>query len=268
MTAPLEFRDVTVRLGTGSNAIDAVRSVNLTVPAGSIVGLVGESGSGKSTLARAAVGLVEPTSGSILLDGVDVAHATRSSAKLRREIQMVFQDPYSCLDPRITIGGSIDEALAALGRRDPSRRLKPAERIAEVRRLLGVVHINPNRHTDYPSTLSGGERQRIALARALAAGPRVLLADEITSALDVSIQGSVLNLLLELQREYRLTVLFISHNLAVVRHICDEVAVMRRGELIEVGPVLEVLEAPREAYTRELVSAVPRIGVPLFDTAY
>lgn len=264
MTVPLEFHDVTVRLGSGSHAIDAVRELNLTVPAGSIVGLVGESGSGKSTLARAAVGLVEPSHGSILLDGVDVAHARGTQARLRREIQMVFQDPYSCLDPRITIGGSIDEALRALGRRDRSQQRSAHGREAEVRRLLRTVHLDPDRHTDYPNTLSGGERQRIALARALAAGPRVLLADEITSALDVSIQGSVLNLLLELQREYQLTVLFISHNLAVVRHVCDTVAVMRHGELLEVGPVLEVLESPRAEYTRELVSAVPRVGVPLF----
>lgn len=263
----LEFRNVSVRFGHGRRAFDAVRNVSLIVPTGSIIGLVGESGSGKSTLARAAVGLTEPSVGEILLDGINVAHARAKTAQFRQDIQMVFQDSYSCLDPRFTIGDSINEALTALGRRRPGQMKSRADRQVEVRRLLTLVNLDPGRHDAYPDSLSGGQRQRVALARALAAGPSVLLADEITSSLDVSVQGSVLNLLVELQQVFDLTVLFISHNLAVVRHVCDRVAVMYHGEIVEEGPVLDVLENPSQDYTRKLVSSVPEIGVPLFTNA-
>jgi len=266
MTATLEFRNVSVRFGSGRSAFQAVTDASFTVPEGTTVGLVGESGSGKSTLARAAVGLVEPSSGSILLDGEDVAHTRGRHATLRRAIQMVFQDPYSCLDPRMTIGESIDEGLRTRATRDPSHRLGRTGRRDEIHRLLSTVQLAPSRASDYPQSLSGGERQRVALARALAAGPRVLLADEITSALDVSVQGAVLNLLMDLRREFGLTVLFISHNLAIVRHVCDAVVVMKSGQIVEAGPVTQVLESPHEEYTRRLVAAVPHVGVPLFDT--
>ena len=243
MSAPqrdLVFEDVTVRFG----AMTAVDAVSLTVPAGQVVGLVGESGSGKSTLARAAVGLAPVHGGRILLGGEPVPTKGRD-----RPLQMVFQDPYSSLDPRMSIGESVAEALP--------RGVARGERKAEVARLLELVHIDPTRATARPSELSGGQRQRVALARALAGRPSVVVADEITSALDVSIQGAVLNLVRELQRELGLSMLFISHNLAVVRYVASHVAVMHRGRIVEQGPTAQVLAAPDHDYTRELLAAVP-----------
>lgn len=260
----LEFRDVTVTFGEGGDAFTAVRGVSLTVGSGRITGLVGESGSGKSTLARAAVGLHEPSSGEILLDSADVVRASGDRARLRRRIQMIFQDPQACLDPRRTVASSLVEALDAKDRRDGGRRARRASRGSEVERLLTSVSLPPTFATRYPNQLSGGQRQRVAIARALAAGPSVVLADEITSALDVSVQGAVLNLLVDVQRELGLTILFVSHNLAVVRHVCDRVAVMRAGEIVEEGEVLQVLEQPEHEYTRTLVDAVPEVGVPLW----
>jgi peptide/nickel transport system ATP-binding protein len=235
----LRFEDVTVRYGSTT----AVDGVSLTVPPGQIIGLVGESGSGKSTLARAAVGLAPIDGGRILLDGQPVpTHG-------RRPLQMVFQDPYSSLDPRMTIGESVSEAIPP----GTSR----AERRAEVARVLELVHLDPDRADVRPSQLSGGQRQRVALARALAGRPEVVIADEITSALDVSIQGAVLNLVRELQRELGLSMLFISHNLAVVRYVASQVAVMHRGRIVEQGSTDQVLAHPRDDYTRELLAAVP-----------
>jgi peptide/nickel transport system ATP-binding protein len=235
----LEFQDVTVRYGPTT----AVDGVSLTVPTGQVVGLVGESGSGKSTLARAAVGLA-PYTGRILLDGEPVPTRGR-----HRPLQMVFQDPYSSLDPRMSIGESVAEAMP--------RGVSRAERRAEVERLLELVHLDPGRAGARPSELSGGQRQRVALARALAGRPEVVIADEITSALDVSIQGAVLNLVRELQRELGLSMLFISHNLAVVRYVASHVAVMRDGRIVEQGPTAQVLAEPAHDYTRELLAAVP-----------
>jgi peptide/nickel transport system ATP-binding protein len=267
----LEFQHLTVRFGSGRRAVTAVDGINLRIPSGNIVALVGESGSGKSTIARAAVGLQEPSHGRILLDGEDVAHARgRHLVERRRRIQMIFQDPYSCLDPRLTIGASIVEALAVTDRR--ARRSTGAamttsaarrERTAE---LLRLVQLDPDKSAVLPSALSGGQRQRVAIARALAAEPDVLLADEITSALDVSVQGSVLNLLTDVQKRLSLTVLFISHNLAVVRQIADEIAVMHHGAIVESGRTLDVIERPQHDYTRNLIAAVPRIGEPLFSS--
>jgi peptide/nickel transport system ATP-binding protein len=234
----LRFEGVTVRYGRALTAVDAV---DLTVPSGQVVGLVGESGSGKSTLARAAVGLAEPSGGRILLDGVPMRD--------RRPLQMVFQDPYSSLDPRMTIGDSIAEAMPRAGRRRD-----------EVVRLLELVGLDADRVSAYPGALSGGQRQRVAIARALAGKPEVLIADEITSALDVSIQGTVLNLVRTLQRELRLSMLFISHNLAVVRYVSDIVAVMYLGRIVEVGPASDVLGNPQHPYTKELLAAAPRRG--------
>lgn len=248
----LEFRDLTVRFGTGHSTVTAVDGVDLSVPAGSIVGLVGESGSGKSTLAKAAVGLVPTVGGEILMDG----HPVRRS-RGRRALQMVFQDPYSSLDPRMTIGDSIAEAM-------PGGRGRK-ERKAEVARLLELVELDPARASTLPGGLSGGQRQRVALARALAAEPEVVLADEITSALDVSVQGAVLNLVRDLQHRLGLSILFISHNLAVVRYVSDYIAVMYLGSIVEVGPAAEILTAPQHPYTRTLLDAAPRFGASLDD---
>ena len=242
----LSFEGVTVRFGR----LTAVDGVHLTVPDGTVVGLVGESGSGKSTLARAAVGLIQPSGGRILLDGRPLPRKTRP-------LQMVFQDPYSSLDPRMTVGDSVAEAIprgAAAGR---------TARRAEVTRLLELVDLPPDRAGLYPVQLSGGQRQRVALARALAGRPEVIIADEITSALDVSIQGTVLNLVRDLQRRLRLSMLFISHNLAVVRYVSDIIAVMYLGRIVECGPADDVLLDPQHPYTRELLAAIPGTDAPV-----
>jgi peptide/nickel transport system ATP-binding protein len=237
----LSFDEVTVRYGAATN----LDRVSLTVPDGQVVGLVGESGSGKSTLARAAVGLAPLAGGRILLDGAEVPRKGR-----HRPLQMVFQDPYSSLDPRMTIGESIAEAMHGA-------RSHRVARAAETARLLELVHLDPSRADTLPAQLSGGQRQRVALARALAGDPKVVIADEITSALDVSVQGAVLNLVKEMQRELGLSMLFISHNLAVVRYVAGHVAVMHEGRIVEHGPTQQVLERPAEAYTRQLLAAVP-----------
>jgi len=244
----LRFDNVTVRYGTGRHAHVAAEAVDLVVPSGHVVGLVGESGSGKSTLARAAVGLVAPAAGAILLDGKPVPR------RGRRPLQMVFQDPYASLDPRMTAGESVAEAIA---RGTISGR---AARRREAGRLIELVGLPAGTVDRLPGELSGGQRQRVALARALAGRPDVIIADEITSALDVSTQGAVLNLVRELQRELRLSMLFISHNLAVVRYVADFVAVMYQGRIVEHGPAEAVLSRPAHAYTRKLLAAVPVPG--------
>lgn len=246
----LRFDHVSVRYGGRRTGRTAVKDVDLVVPSGAVVGLVGESGSGKSTLARATVGLTSVSDGSITLDGRDLLRSRGRS----RPVQMVFQNPYSSLDPRMTIGESIAEALPRAERRGRSART------AEVVRLLELVNLDGDRAAALPGMLSGGQRQRVALARALAAGPDVLVADEITSALDVSVQGAVVNLIRDLQQQMGLTLLFISHNLAVVRYISDYVAVMRHGELLEFGAADAVLSEPDHPYTRELLDSVPALG--------
>jgi peptide/nickel transport system ATP-binding protein len=243
----LRFEDVTVRFGSRLHRLTAVDQVSLTVPDGEVVGLVGESGSGKSTLARAAVGLVPVHSGRILLDGRPL------SRRGRRPVQMVFQDPYSSLDPRMRIGATIAEAIP---------RHAAVDRRAEVARLLALVELDPAGARAYPGQLSGGQRQRVALARALGARPEVIVADEITSALDVSIQGTVLNLVRTLQRELGTSMLFISHNLAVVRYMASSIAVMYLGRIVEHGPAERVLGDPQHPYTRELLAAVPGEPAP------
>ncbi|MEU6265450.1 ABC transporter ATP-binding protein [Saccharopolyspora shandongensis] len=246
----LVFDGVSVRYGR----MTAVDGVSLTVPAGKVVGLVGESGSGKSTLARAAVGLSPVSGGRVLLGGTDVRRLPR-----RRPLQMVFQDPYSSLNPRMTIGESITEAMPRGA--FPGR----AARRAEVARLLELVNLDPDRADHLPGQMSGGQRQRVALARALAGQPEALIADEITSALDVSVQGAVLNLVRSVQRQLDLSMLFISHNLAVVRYLSDLVAVMYLGRIVEAGPAEQVLTDPQHPYTRDLLDAAPSAHKPLFD---
>jgi peptide/nickel transport system ATP-binding protein len=267
----LRFEGVTVRYGTGRHAHVAADRVDLVVPSGQVVGLVGESGSGKSTLARAAVGLVAPAAGRVLLDGKPVPR------RGRRPLQMVFQDPYASLDPRMTAGESIAEAIprrpaggpgaGEAGRGYPGAlrgpKLSGVSRRDEAARLTELVGLPPGSADAFPAELSGGQRQRVALARALAGRPDVIIADEITSALDVSTQGAVLNLVRDLQRELRLSMLFISHNLAVVRYVADHVAVMYQGRIVEHGPATRVLTDPAHDYTRELLAAVPRPGTRL-----
>ena len=241
----LEFRGVTVSFGHGRQAMRAVDRVDLTVEDRQILGLVGESGSGKSTLARAAVGLVRPGAGRIMLDGVDVRGADH------RRIQMVFQDPYSSLDPRMSTGTSIAEALSAGPR---------ATRRAEVERLLELVGLDPRVARLPPGALSGGQRQRVALARGLAGHPDVLIADEITSALDVSVQGAVLNLVRDVQRQLGTAMMFISHNLATVRYLCDVIAVMYAGRIVEIASSDDLMSDPQHPYTRMLLRSALRLG--------
>lgn len=250
----LRFEDVSVHYGSRRTGLTAVDGVSLPVPSGGVVGLVGESGSGKSTLARAAVGLSPVTAGAVRLDGVDV----RRLKGRHRPIQMVFQDPYSSLDPRMTIGDSIAESI-------PRGRYTRPQRREEVARLLELVNLDGDRAWMLPGALSGGQRQRVALARALAADPEVVIADEITSALDVSVQGSVLNLVRDVQRRLDLTMLFISHNLAVVRYISDFIAVMYLGRVVELGTSDQVLSDPQHPYTRELLDAAPSRHGSLFS---
>ena len=256
----LEIRGLTVRFAGGHRTLTAADGVDLHLPSGQVLGLVGESGSGKSTVARALVGLVPVSAGQVLLDGEDVAGRGRRRAA-RRQIQMVFQDPYGSLEPRMTVGETMGEAVAAHGR--VGRR----QRRDEVERLLDLVALDAGHARRLPRELSGGQRQRVAIARALAAEPRVLIADEVTSALDASVQGAILNLLRDLQARLGLTVLFISHNLAVVRYVSDVVAVMYLGKIVEIATTDDLLERPQHPYTRALLDAVPQLGAPPVELA-
>ncbi|MGW3957658.1 ABC transporter ATP-binding protein [Streptomyces sp. NPDC004752] len=251
----LEIRDLVVMFGSGAHATAAVDRVSLTVEAGSVVGLVGESGSGKSTLARAIVGLAPISSGEILLDGEPIhppdGRLTRSMRVRRRRIQLVFQDPYGALSPRRSIGSSIAEGVTAAG---GGRRV---DLRAEVRSLMELVRLDPKHENLLPRQLSGGQRQRVAIARALAARPEVLIADEITSALDVSVQGAALNLVRDVQQETGVSILFISHNLAVVRYMSERIAVMKDGRIVESSAADDITLRPTHPYTQQLVAAVP-----------
>nr|WP_197676235.1 oligopeptide/dipeptide ABC transporter ATP-binding protein [Nakamurella panacisegetis] len=218
---------------------------------GRVLGLVGESGSGKSTTARAVVGLA-PHTGRITIGDTDLSVVSaRAARQARRRVQLVFQDPRSSLDPRFTVAECVAEGLGAGRGRDTSRR---------VEELLELVSLDPDLGRSRPGQLSGGQRQRVAIARALAAEPEVLVADEVTASLDVSVQAVVLNLLRRLQSELGLSMLFISHNLAVVRYMCDDVAVMFDGHIVEEGTVEDVISRPQHPYTRSLLAAVPEVG--------
>jgi oligopeptide transport system ATP-binding protein len=233
-------------------SVKAVDGVSFDIPEGHTLGLVGESGSGKSTTGYCILRLLKPTSGSVRFMGKELLELDRENLRrMRREMQIVFQDPYSSLDPRMTVGGIVAEPLEVHG--IGTRR----SRRETVRRLLEVVGFNPNYTNRYPHEFSGGQRQRIGIARALALNPKLIVCDEPVSALDVSIQAQILNLLKDLQRDFSLTYLFISHDLAVVRAMSDEIAVMNRGELVEVGRAEQIYLSPKDEYTKALFSAVP-----------
>lgn len=250
-----EFRRPRRTLTGPAPVVHAVRDVSLEVPAGQRLGIVGESGSGKSTLLRLLCGLDQPTSGEVWVEGRPVhGQSARQLGWLRRRMQLVFQDPMGSLDPRMRVRDIIAEPMVA--QRMPGRR----ERVAE---LLEAVGLAADAGDRYPHQFSGGQRQRISVARALAPGPHILVADEPVSALDVSVRAQVLNLVDELVDRMGLTLVFVSHDLSVVRHVCDRVAVMRRGEVVEEGPTEELYAAPRHPYTRELLASVPRLDEAL-----
>lgn len=251
----LTISDLTVTYGTGRHKLTAVDSASFSVPRGTTLALVGESGSGKSTIARAIVGLAPVSSGSIRVAGTDVdVSSSRRTPSFRRQAQMVFQDPFASLNPRMTVADTLDEALSRRGgliRRDRRR---------EAVRLLDLVRLPLSSLSRFPHEFSGGQRQRIAIARALSVGPEVILMDEVTSALDVSVQATIINLLKDLQSELALTYLFISHDLSVVSTISDRIAVLYLGRIVEQAETPDIISAPEHPYTKALMASVP--GAP------
>jgi ABC-type oligopeptide transport system ATPase subunit len=260
MTALLEVRDLVKRFPVKRGLIvertvdyvDAVAGVSFDIEAGKTLGLVGESGSGKSTTGYCVLQLLRPTSGSVRFDGHELTELEGEELRrVRRDAQIVFQDPYSSLDPRMTVGNIVSEPLVV--HKVGSRR----DRQVRVRELLDVVGFDPTYVNRYPHEFSGGQRQRIGIARALALSPRLIVCDEPVSALDVSIQAQIINLLKDLQREFNLAYLFIAHDLAVVRSVSDRIAVMHHGRIVETGSADEVYERPKEDYTKALLASVP-----------
>jgi peptide/nickel transport system ATP-binding protein len=235
-----------------ASIVRAVDGVSFTIEEGETFGLVGESGSGKTTTGRCILRLIEPTSGDVRFKGEDVLRFSRARLRqARRDMQIVFQDPYSSLNPRMRVGAIVEEPLIIhrVGTK-PQRRARVAE-------LFELVGLDPSQLTRYPHQFSGGQRQRIGLARALALNPSLVIADEPVSALDVSVQAQVINLLMDLQERLKLTYLFIAHDLRLVRHICSRIAVMYLGKIVEMGETEAIFAAPAHPYTRALLSAIP-----------
>jgi peptide/nickel transport system ATP-binding protein len=250
----LEVRDLTVSFPSESGTVTAVRGVSYALAPGEVLGIVGESGSGKSTVARCIARLVEPTSGRIVIGDTDFASISRAQLHaLRRKVQIVFQDPYRSLNPRRTVGAAIVEGPMNYG---ASRN----EAYGRARQLMELVRLDPKVLDRYPHQFSGGQRQRICIARSLAMEPDLLIADEAVSALDVSVQAQVLALLDDIRRRLDLAMLFITHDLRVAAQVCDRVAVMTRGRIVEYGPIADVFAHPRDAYTRALLAAAPGRG--------
>jgi ABC-type glutathione transport system ATPase component len=261
-TPLLRISGLTVRYPTARNAlgkptahINAVDDVSLALDPGETLGIVGESGSGKTTLGRATLRLIEPDAGSVRFEGIDLLKASHASLRpLRRRMQIIFQDPAACLNPRMRIADIVAEPLRihnAVSSRAEARRTA-----AELLERCGMPADAVDRH---PHQFSGGQRQRIAIARALALRPSLIVCDEPTSALDVSVQAQIVNLLQDLQDELGLAYLFISHDMAVVSHICQRIAVMKQGKIVESGPADQIVERPEHPYTQQLLSAVPRM---------
>jgi dipeptide transport system ATP-binding protein len=258
MTAVLEARELkrTYEVKRGLFAqpatVQALIGVSFSLEAGKTLAVVGESGSGKSTLARLLTMIEQPTAGALLIDGSDVAQADAATRRqLRRDIQIVFQNPYGSLNPRKTVGQTLEEPLVV------NKKMTSAERAAAARDMMRKVGLRPEFYDRYPHMFSGGQRQRIAIARALMLRPKIVVLDEPVSALDVSIRAQVLNLLADLQQEFKLAYVFVSHDLSVVRHIADRVMVIYLGHVVEVGARDAIFGAPQHPYTRALLSATP-----------
>jgi len=262
--AYLEIRDLQTHFKKRSGSIfaptvetiRAVDGVSLSIERGEILGLVGESGCGKSTLSRTVMQLIRPTAGSIILNGEDLAQLRPSEVRKRRlDFQMVFQDPYASLNPRMTVYSTLSEAIR---QRHPG--ISRADMESRVVRLLETVGLDPRFQKKYPHEFSGGQRQRIAIARALAPEPKLIIADEPVSALDVSIQSQILNLLKKLRAELGLTMIFITHDLGVVRYLADRIVVMYKGKIVEEGEAEALFANPQNAYTQKLLAAIPKLA--------
>ena len=252
----LELNSVEVTY-PGPPRFTAVKGIDLSVPAGKTVGLVGESGSGKSSIARAAVGLTPVTGGSINLDGTDITNPKGKALRfLRQNAQLVFQDPHASLNPRMEIAMAVQEAVSVA----TGKRISSAECERTALDLLDKVGVPKAAMRRYPHQLSGGQLQRVSIARALALEPKMLILDEVTASLDVSVQAKILNLLRQLQRELDISMLYISHDLSVIRYLADHVYVMRYGYIVEDGTVDQIFDAPQHDYTKTLLSAVPTLG--------
>ncbi len=236
--------------------LKAVDGISFDIPRGKTFALVGESGCGKSTVARCMVGLYRPSAGAVTLDGIDMTGLTSRSEimPLRRRLQMIFQDPYASLNPRWRVSAIVAEPIVAHRLMTDRKAIR-----ARVDELLRQVGLTPQDGAKYPHEFSGGQRQRIAIARALITRPALIVADEAVSALDVSVQAQVLNLMMDLLDRFQVTYLFISHDLSVVEHVCDEVAVMKDGQIVEQGLTQDIFQKPEHAYTRALLEAVPRL---------
>ncbi|MCC8059520.1 MAG: ATP-binding cassette domain-containing protein [Clostridiales bacterium] len=257
MSDLLEVKNLKKYFKTGSGQLHAVDDVTFSIPEGETLGVVGESGCGKSTLGRVVLGLLDSTDGKIYFDGDDITNVSSERFhELRRKMQMIFQDPYSSLNPRMSVGNIIAEAMEIFNLY-PSK----AEREEKVRELMNVVGLDHRFINSYPHELDGGRRQRIGIARALALDPKFIVCDEPVSALDVSIQAQILNLMQDLQAEHGLTYMFITHNLAVVKHISDQIMVMYLGQMVELCSSKELFENHLHPYTKALLSAIPRINI-------
>jgi peptide/nickel transport system ATP-binding protein len=250
-----DYRRPRTSLTRPAPLVHALRGVSLTVSPGQRFGIVGESGCGKSTLLRIIAGLDRPTSGTVEIDGTDISRLPeRGLGFVRERLQLVFQDPMGSLNPRMRVRDIVAEPLRSRGHRDTADR---------VHEMLEAVGLQPEAADRYPHQFSGGQRQRISIARALVPNPRILVADEPVSALDVSVRAQVLNLIADLVARLDLTLVFVSHDLSVVRHVCDTVAVMSQGLVVETGPTAQIYDAPQHPYTRQLVAAAPRLRTAL-----
>ena len=257
MSALLEVRNLSKYFKVAAGELHAVENVSFSIEAGKTLGIVGESGCGKSTLGRVILRLNEPTAGHILFRQMDITSFNKSEIRqMRRHMQMIFQDPYASLDPRLTISESIEEPLLVF---EPD--MDAAARRARVEELMNLVGLSRRNFNAYPHEFDGGRRQRVVIARTLAVSPQFIVCDEPVSALDVSVQAQILNLMIELQQSLKLTYIFISHDLSVVRHISDHVGVMYLGELVEYADRNTIFDSPLHPYTQALLSAIPSVDL-------